>query len=259
MVSKSAVKSADDALGWLDTTTLERGAAQMGMRLSVAQSEGFRRYYRWLLRWNARMNLTTVTEWEAVQTRHFLDSLSLVEAVPAAMLRSGRFIDIGTGAGLPSIPIKIAFAGGSWTLVDATAKKVDLLSNFVDEMGLDNIKVVHGRAETLGHSDGLREGFDLVVARAVAPMPTLAELTLPFCRVGGLVVVHKTEIAYEEIASAEHAIEVMGGEITRTVGATWEGRDSGRKLIVIEKVNPTPTKYPRRPGMPSKRPLVRQS
>ena len=145
------------------------------------------------------------------------------------------------------------------TLVDATAKKVEALKNLVHDLGLDGIEAIHGRAETLGHSDGLRESFDLVTARAVAPMPVLAELTLPFCRVGGMVVVHKTEGAVEEIASAEYAIEMMGGEIARTVPATWEGPDSGRKLIVIEKLNPTPANYPRRPGMPSKRPLMRRS
>ena len=253
------MKSADDTLGQLDTATLERGAARMGLRLSVAQLEEFRRYYRWLVRWNARMNLTTVTEWEAVQTRHFLDSLSLVDAVPAATLESIRFVDIATGAGLPGIPLKIVFADARGTLVDATAKKVEALKNLVHDLGLDGIKAIHGRAETLGHSDGLRESFDLVTARAVAPMPVLAELTLPFCRVGGMVVVHKTEGAVEEIASAEYAIEMMGGEIARTVPATWEGPDSGRKLIVIEKLNPTPANYPRRPGMPSKRPLMRRS
>ena len=231
----------------------------MGLRLSVAQLEGFRRYYRWIVRWNARMNLTTVTEWEAVQTRHFLDSLSLLEAVPADTLESGRFVDIGTGAGLPGIPLKIVFAGMSGMLVDATAKKVELLKNLVDELGLESIEVIHGRAETLGHSDGLREGFDLAVARALAPMPVLAELTLPFCRVGGVVVVHKTDGADEEIASAEYAIEMMGGEIIRTIKATWEEPESSRKLIVIEKVNPTPANYPRRPGMPSKRPLMPRS
>ena len=134
-----------------------------------------------------------------------------------------------------------------------------MLKNLVDELGLESIEAIHGRAETLGHSDGLREGFDLAVARALAPMSVLAELTLPFCRVGGVVVVHKTDGADEEIASAEYAIEMMGGEITRTVRATWEEPESSRKLIVIEKVNPTPANYPRRPGMPSKRPLMPRS
>ena len=253
------MKSADDTLGQLDTSTLEKGAARLGLRLSVAQLEGFRRYYRWLIRWNDRVNLTTVTEWEAVQTRHFLDSLSIVEAVPDGTLESGRFVDVGTGAGLPGIPLKIVFADARVTLVDATAKKVNLLNKLVRELGLDGMEAIHGRAETLGHSGGLRESFDLVVARAVAPMPVLAELTLPFCRVGGMVVVHKTDRAEAEILSAGYAIEVMGGELKRTVGATWEGPDSGRKLIVVEKVNPTPANYPRRPGMPSKRPLMRRS
>ena len=253
------MKSADDSIERLDTSTLEKGAAKLGLRLSVARLEGFRRYYRWLIRWNDRMNLTTVTEWEAVQTRHFLDSLSVVEAVPAAMLESIRFADIGTGAGLPGIPLKIAFNGARGTLVDATAKKVEALRCLLDDLAPDGIEAVHGRAETLGHDEGLRESFDLVTARAVAPMPVLAELTLPFCRVGGIVVVHKTDRAESEILSAEYAIAVMGGEVSRAVRATWEGPDSGRNLIVIEKANPTPAKYPRRPGMPAKRPLMRRS
>ncbi len=253
------MKSADDAERTLDTTALERGAANLGLRLSLAQLESFRRYYRWLVRWNDRVNLTTVTKWEDVQTRHFLDSLSVAEAVPAAMLDSGRSVDIGTGAGLPGIPLKIAFAGGRWSLVDATAKKVDAVNELVNELGLDGIEAVHARAETIGHADGMRESFDLVTARAVAPMPVLAELALPFCRVGGVAVVHKTDGADAEIASAKYAIEVMGGKVARTVRYVFEEPDSRRKLIVIEKVRPTPDRYPRRPGMPSKRPLMLRS
>ena len=241
----------------LDATVLVEGAARLGVALSRAQVDAFRWYYRGMMEWNERLNLTTVTAWEQVQERHFVESLAVSRAVPRATLESGRFVDVGTGAGLPGIPLKIAFAGMMGTLIEATGRKVEFLNWVIDELGLTGIDVGHGRAESLGHVDGLREGFDLVVARAVAPMCVLAELTLPFCRVGGQVVVHKTAGAIEEIDAAGYGIGVLGGEVRRTVPGTVEMSGSTRTLVVIEKVADTPSNYPRRPGVPAKRPLLK--
>ena len=203
------------------------------------------------------MNLTTVTEWDQVQQRHFLDSLSLSEVIAVHNLESCRFVDIGSGAGLPGIPIKIAFPGTTGTLVDSTAKKVRFLRSVIESLPLPDVEALHGRAEELALLPDLREKFDLVVARAVAPMSVLAELTLPFCRPGGHVVVHKTASAAGEINEARYAIDTLGGEVRDTISTDTDGSDAGRLLLVVAKTGPTPDGYPRRPGIPAKRPLSR--
>lgn len=238
----------------LDAETLCRGATDLRLSLADTQVCAFRRYYRALIEWNSKMNLTAVTEWEQVQQRHFLDSLSLSLVVEPNKLESCRFVDVGSGAGLPGIPLKIAYPGMTGTLLDATAKRVHFLSHVIDTLPLTGVEVRHGRAEDLARLPDLREQFDLVLARAIAPMPVLAELTLPFCRPGGHVVVHKTTGAAGEIEKARYAIDTLGGEIRDFIGSD---PDSGRRLLVIAKVGPTPDGYPRRPGIPAKRPLSR--
>lgn len=215
----------------------------------------FQAYYRALLEWNSRMNLTAVTDWEQVQRRHFVDSLSLSAVVETYKLEERRFIDVGSGAGLPGIPVRIAFPGMTGTLLDATSKKVRFLEHVVDTLPLTGLEACRGRAEELAHLPELREQFDLVVSRAVAPMPVLAELTLPFCRPGGCVAVHKTSTAAEEIEEAAYAIDTLGGEVRDSLEFNLDDSDSGRLLLVIAKIGTTPEAYPRRPGIPSKRPL----
>ena len=263
----------------LDAAVLSRGAADLGISLDRTQVCQFRRYYRVLLEWNAKMNLTAVTEWEQAQRRHFLDSLSISRVIARHNLESCRFIDIGSGAGLPGIPMKIAFPGMTGVLVDSTAKKVRFLKYVIDQLKVGHVKYApspsasgmepapanardegelsarHGRAEALAHLPDMRERFDLVVARAVAPMPVLAELTLPFCRPGGYVAVHKTASAADEIAGARRAVATLGGEVRDIIESDWDGSDSGRSLVVVAKTGPTPESYPRRPGIPAKRPL----
>ena len=284
MVSHRKSSRANLAHTPLDAAILGRGAADIGILLDRTQVCQFRRYYRALIEWNAKMNLTAVTEWEQVQRRHFLDSLSLSRVIAAHNLERCRFIDIGSGAGLPGIPMKIAFPGMTGVLVDSTAKKVRFLRYVIDQLKAGQVKHApspsasrmaasgmepapakaggegelsarHGRAEALARLPDMRERFDLVVARAVAPMPVLAELTLPFCRPGGYVAVHKTSSAADEIADARHAIDTLGGEVRDIVRSDWEGSDSGRVLIVVAKTGPTLEIYPRRPGIPAKRPL----
>lgn len=204
------------------------------------------------------MNLTAVTEWEQVQWRHFLDSLSLSAVIETYNLEECRFVDVGSGAGLPGIPIRIAFPGMTGTLLDATGKRVRFLEHVIDTLPLSDLEARHGRAEELARLPELREQFDLVVSRAVAPMSVLAELTLPFCRPGGYVAVHKTSSSADEIEDAGYAIDTLGGEVRDTFKTELDDSDFGRLLLVIAKVSPTPDRYPRRPGIPSKRPLSSQ-
>ena len=236
----------------LDTGKLERDSASLGISLDSTQLDKFRRYYHELGLWNSTMNLTSVTRWDDVVETHFLDSLSIAGALPSETMAARNFIDIGAGAGFPGVPMKVVFPGLSGILVDATARKVEFLRNLVVGLELTDMEVRHSRAETLAHCESVREGFDLVFARAVAPMPVLVELTLPFCRIGGLVALHKTTSAAGEIAAAHRAIETMGGVIRDIVSG---GGDS-KILVVIDKVHNTPANYPRRPGIPSKRPLI---
>ena len=242
----------------LDATVLEKGADRLGISLTGGQIDLFRLYYREMLDWNERINLTTVTDWDRVQERHFVESLAVSAAVPDGILSDARFADIGTGAGFPGIPLKIAFPSMCGTLIEATGKKVAILNQMIELLRLDGIQAVHGRAESLGHEEGLRERFDLVTARAVARMPVLAELTLPFCRVGGRVVVHKTARAGPEIDAAAYAIGVLGGELDKIIADPSASTDSRKTLAVIEKLAGTPSRYPRRPGIPAKRPLLRR-
>ena len=227
-------------------------SAKLGISLNSAQLDKFCLYYRELVCRNSTMNLTTVTGWDDVVEMHFLDSLSVAGALPSETRAARNFIDIGAGAGFPGIPMKIAFPELCGTLVDATARKVEFLRDMVAALELTDMGVRHSRAETQAHCESVREGFDLALARAVAPMPVLAELTLPFCKVGGLVALHKTAAAADEIAAAHRAIETMGGvirDIIRTGG-------DNKVLVVIDKIRSTPANYPRRPGIPSKRPLL---
>ena len=257
MVSDPNSLKADLSIKRLDAGTLCRGAASMGLTLDDTHVGMFRRYYHALLEWNSRMNLTAVTGWEQVQRRHFLDSLTVSSFVNAHQLQDCRFVDVGSGAGLPGIPMKIAFPRMNGVLLDATSKKVHFLSHLIESLPLTGLEARHGRAEELARLPDFREQFDLVVSRAVAPMPVLAELTLPLCRPGGHIVVHKTESAAVEMEEARHAIDTLGGEVRNTISIDMDDSDSGRLLLVVAKVGPTPSAFPRRSGIPSKRPLSR--
>ncbi len=241
-----------------DLQRLKDGAQAMGIRLTQAQLAAFQFYYDELVAWNQHFNLTAITDYDQVQVRHFLDSLSclLLEEVRLALRRpAARLIDVGAGAGFPSIPLKLLHAQARLTLLEATGKKVTFLDHMVQALGLQFTSVVHARAEELGHEAAHREQYDLALARAVAELSVVAEYTLPFCKAGGYVVAQKGEAGAAEAWSAERAITLLGGQLQRVMPVQLPGLPEERTLVVIRKVGPTPEAYPRRSGTPSKRPL----
>ena len=236
------------------------GARTLGLNLTAEQQAAFQLYYEELLAWNDKFNLTAITDYEQVQIRHFLDSLSclLAQEAKAALYRAGgRTVDVGSGAGFPGIPLKLVCPAGRLTLLEATGKKVTFLEHMIGRLGLRTVTAVKARAEELAHDPSHREQYDLALSRAVAELPVVAEYTLPFCKVGGWAIAQKGEAGAAEAWTAERAISMLGGELRRVVQVELPGLAENRSLIVIEKVHPTPDAYPRRPGVPSKRPLGR--
>ena len=227
------------------------GAAGLGLLLAPGQVEQFETYYRELVRWNRRVNLTAIVDYEEVQLKHFLDSLTIAVAVDVSRL---RVLDLGTGAGLPGVPLKIIFPSISLVLVDSVHKKTAFLNHLVAGLGLGDVEVVAARAEELARDDGYRERFDLVLSRGVARLATLVELALPFSRVGGSFIAQKKEGIEEEVEEARRAIDVLGGGLREVRGVELEGLDQ-RALVIIDKISPTPALYPRRSGIPSRRPI----
>ena len=234
--------------------TLKEGAAALGVELTDAQLAQFRSYHSLIVQWNDRANLVSTHDWETVRSRHILDSLTVALAVPPP-LESRSALDIGSGAGFPGMALKIAFPELRITLLEATAKKTAFLDHVAATLGLGDVDVLTGRAEDLAHDDRYRGRFGLVLARAVARMAALAELTLPFCEPEGLVVAHKGARHAEETAEATTAIASMGGALLEA-RAVPGFPDQRAILVVLQKVGPTPETYPRRPGIPSKQPIL---
>jgi 16S rRNA (guanine527-N7)-methyltransferase len=235
---------------------LAAGLGKLGIQLGEHELALFQTYYEELTDWNQRMNLTAITEYDKVQVNHFLDSLTVVSVwKPPANRPHPKVIDIGTGAGVPGIPLKIIFPQIRLSLMDATNKKITFLNHLKQKLGLDDIEIINGRAEELAHRHYI-EIFDLVLARGLAPMPTLAELTIPFCKIGGKFVAYKKGEIKEEMQQAKRAISTMGGKIIAIKPVELSEFPDNRCLIVIEKVAPTPDQYPRGSGLPVKRPIV---
>lgn len=232
---------------------LAQWAAAFGITLSPAQLAQFAAYEALLLEWNDRISLTAIRQPRAIRIRHFLDALTCATAT--GPLDGQTLIDVGSGAGLPGLPLKILYPDLRLTLVDSVAKKARFLELVASELGLSDVTVVADRVETLGHDPAWREQFDWAVGRAVAEMRVLAEYLLPFCRLGGRLLAQKGESATTEVAEAAHALaELGGGAVTLTTFQLPE-TDEAHTLVVVEKIRPTPDRYPRRPGMPAKRPL----
>ena len=229
-------------------------ANKLGIHLSVSHVALFERYFTQLYEWNQKINLTSVTKYEEVQVTHFLDSLTLLVT---GKIRPGfKVIDIGSGAGFPGIPLKIAMPDISLTLVEATGKKVSFLQTLIDDLSLKETSAINSRAEDLAQDVRHRERYDVVVSRAVAPLPALNELCLPFAKVGGTFIAQKKgEKLEEELAASKNSLKQLGGRFLKIEYVEVPDHLSRRALVLIEKTSQTPAIYPRRSGMPQKNPL----
>ena len=226
---------------------------KIGITLNEQQKQQFDKYYEMLVEWNKVMNLTGITEYDEVNLKHFTDSLTIARTQEMQKVQS--VIDIGTGAGFPGIPLKIAFPHLKVVLLDSLNKRIKFLDAVIEELGLENISTIHGRAEDFAKKEEYRECFDLCVSRAVANLATLSEYCLPFVKVEGEFISYKSGDSDEEIRDAEFAVKVLGGKITDVDKFQLPGTDMGRSLVKIKKVKNTAGKYPRKAGLPSKEPL----
>ena len=233
---------------------LKAGAKEWGLTLTPPQVEAFGLYYEQLLTWNERINLTSITDYKEVQVKHFLDSLSCLQVLDTVD-PDARCIDIGAGAGFPGLPLKIVWPRLQLTLLESVGKKVRFLTHMVEAMGLQETDIVQGRAEELGRNPDYREVFDVALARAVAQMSVLVEYALPLVRVGGIFVAQKGDDIEVEMKSAGAAIELLGGRLQEIKPVYLPGSEIARHLVVVQKLGPTTERYPRRPGIPAKRPL----
>ncbi len=227
---------------------------QVGMQLTPTQIKALGRYEQELLDWNSRYNLTAIRDSEEIRIKHFLDSLTCLQAMRETTCE--RVIDIGTGAGFPGITLKIANPAIQLTLVESVGKKADFCRHVVKTLKLENVEVVQERAELLGHDPVYREKYDWAVARAVAIMPVLAEYMLPLVKVGGSMLAMKGESGPAESQGAEHALRLLGGHLRQLLPVSLPGVAEERYLVVVDKVAATPEAYPRRTGVPARRPLA---
>lgn len=226
---------------------------ELDITLSEKQQAQFYRYYELLVEWNKVMNLTGITEYEEVNEKHFIDSLSLVKVLDISKINT--VIDVGTGAGFPGIPLKIAFPHLKVTLLDSLNKRIKYLDTVIDELELKDIHTIHGRAEEYARKEEYREKYDLAVSRAVANLSTLSEYCVPYVKVGGMFVPYKSGEIDEEVKAAQTAIKVLGGKQTEVVKFTLPGSDINRSFVKIQKVKSTGKKFPRKAGLPAKEPI----
>lgn len=225
----------------------------LGIEINFNQAEQFYKYYEILVEWNQFMNLTSITEFEEVVQKHFVDSLSIVEA--KKLNGVDNLIDVGTGAGFPGIPIKILFPHVKVTLLDSLNKRIQFLNEVIRITGLQEIETIHGRAEDYAKPGKKREIYDLCVSRAVANLSTLSEYCLPYVKIGGEFISYKSGEISKELEDAKAAVFLLGGRIESCRNFVLPDSDIHRSLVVIKKVNGCPKKYPRKSGLPSKEPL----
>jgi 16S rRNA (guanine527-N7)-methyltransferase len=231
----------------------QRAQAILGLRLTPGQLAAFERYESELISWNLRFNLTAIDDPEKIRTKHFLDSLTCLLAMRNTPLE--RVIDVGTGAGFPGLPLKIVCPSMRLTLVDSVGKKVAFCRHIVETLRLKDVEVLQERAEGVGALPAHRERYDWALGRAVAELPVLMEYLLPLVKVGGRALGMKGESGPAEAQAAEHSMRVLGGHLRQLIPVTLPGVEDQRYLVVVEKLAATPDRYPRRVGIPAKRPL----
>lgn len=238
----------------MNKETFKKILEEKGIPLNDYQLNQFHIYYRTLVEWNEKMNLTAITSEEDVYLKHFYDSITA--AFHYDFSHTIHVCDVGAGAGFPSIPIKICFPAINVTIVDSLKKRITFLEHLSSELGLTDINVYHDRAEVFGKNPSFREQFDVVIARAVARMAVLSELCLPLAKVGGKMIAMKGSNFHNEMKQADQAIEKLGGEIHSINTFYLPEENSERNIAIIQKVKATPKKFPRKPGVPGKNPLI---
>ncbi len=234
---------------------LAEGAREMGIELSQEQLGQFHRFYEVLMEWAQKVSLTAVKDAEGVQRRHFLESAAIIAVLreEGLSLEGASLIDVGSGAGIPGVPLRIIEPSLSLTLVEAKAKKSAFLNEVLPQIGLDDVTVIARRAEETAHVPRHRERYDFAVAKALAPLRTLVELTLPFVRMGGIVIAPKGKETENEVREAKTALEMLKGSVRLVEELPLS--EPRQHVILIDKDLPIPPRFPRRPGMPAKRPL----
>jgi len=237
----------------IDIDLLAAGAREMHLDLTRAQLDQFARYADLLIDWNLRFNLTSIVDPRDIVIKHFLDSLSVVRLIPPGPI---KLIDVGAGAGLPGLPIKLVRPEIALTLLEATRKKCDFLKAVIDDLQLAEVQIVNARAEEAGRQEEHREQYDIAIARGVAEMPTLLEYLLPFVKVGGFAVAQKSREVLPDVQHAERALTTLGGRLSDIVPVSVPELNEARYLVVVAKIDHTPEKYPRRTGVPAKKPLL---
>lgn len=228
---------------------------EWNIELSEIQVQQFIQYYELLIEKNKVMNLTGITEWEEVVQKHFVDSLALVKAIDLS--KPLKILDMGTGAGFPGIPLKIAFPNLQIVLLDSLNKRIKFLQEVIENLGLKEIEAYHGRAEEFAKKQEFREKFDYVVSRAVANLATLSEYCIPYVKRSGKFIPYKSGEITEELEQSKKAIQILGGNLLEVKEFLLPDSDIGRSLVIVEKVQSTKNKYPRMGGKPSKEPLGR--
>lgn len=237
----------------MDYQILEQKLGELSIKQDQNQLERFHKFYQLLIEWNKVMNLTGITEYDDVVEKHFVDSLSIIKAVDLSRIHT--VIDVGTGAGFPGIPLKIAFPHLRVVLLDSLNKRIKFLDEVIFQLGLTEIRTIHGRAEEYARKEEYREQFDLCVSRAVANLSTLSEYCLPYIQVGGIFVPYKSGEIDDEVEQSKKAVRILGGNIKEVMKFELPGTDIHRSFLLIHKEQHTQKKYPRKAGIPAKEPL----